>query len=245
MEKDISWKQFLSDDSRYADLINGLGCGGRQAVAETDLYEADTQTGLIAGLARITGLPRKRGGSIKIRDTVRKVAFGVNFAVIGIESQENTDYGLPLRNLLYDAGDYQKQAVRIRKEVKKESAGLTPGEFLYGFRKDSRLNPVITFILYTGAKEWDGPRSLHDILAFNDIPAELSRHIPDYAINLIEVRKLTDTGIFRTDVKQVFDFIRYAENKTALASLVEQDPYFKEMEEDAYDVVTQYTHTKE
>ena len=43
----------------------------------------------------------------------------------------------------------------------------------------------------------------------------------------------------------MFDFIRCAEDKEALAKLVEKDPYFREMEEDAYDVVTQYANAKE
>ena len=45
MERDIGWKRFFSDDERYADVINGLGCNGRQVVNEGDLQELDTQTG--------------------------------------------------------------------------------------------------------------------------------------------------------------------------------------------------------
>ena len=34
MEKDVSWKEYFRDDERYADVINGIGCGGLQLVAE-------------------------------------------------------------------------------------------------------------------------------------------------------------------------------------------------------------------
>ena len=51
--------------------------------------------------------------------------------------------------------------------------------------------------------------------------------------------------MFQTDVKQLFDFIRCAEDKEALTKLVEEDPYFQEMDEDAYEVVAQYAHMKE
>lgn len=30
MGKDTGWKEFLSDDERYADVINGIGCKGKQ-----------------------------------------------------------------------------------------------------------------------------------------------------------------------------------------------------------------------
>lgn len=54
---------------------------------------------------------------------VRKSAFGTNFAIIGIESQETIDYSLPLRNMSYDVGEYEKQAAKIRKQVRGDAGG--------------------------------------------------------------------------------------------------------------------------
>lgn len=69
--------------------------------------------------------------------------------------------------------------------------------------------------------------------------------VPDYRINLIEIRKLNDTSMFRTDVRQVFDFIRLSEDKTSLVKLVENDDYYKNMEEDAFEVAAHYTNAQE
>ncbi len=41
MGKDVEWKSFFQDNHRYADIINGIGCGGVQLVKDTDLAEAD------------------------------------------------------------------------------------------------------------------------------------------------------------------------------------------------------------
>lgn len=41
MVKDTGWKGFLSDDARYADVINGVACGGEQVVKKEDLQEKD------------------------------------------------------------------------------------------------------------------------------------------------------------------------------------------------------------
>ena len=246
MEHDISWKSFFSDDERYADAINGLGCNGRQIVKDTDLSELDTQMGFLRGSRfSLTSFAGRGKGCVKIRDMVRKAAFGMNFAIIGIEAQEVIDYGIPLRNMTYDAGEYERQAAKIRKAVRKNHQGLSRGEYLYGFRKNSRLYPAVTFILYAGAEEWDGPKSLHDILDFTDIPEELRQMVADYPIHLVEIRKLADTSIFKTDIRQVFDFIRCSEDKNALRQLVEQDTYFQHMEEDAFDVATLYSDAKE
>ncbi|MCH5256591.1 MAG: Rpn family recombination-promoting nuclease/putative transposase [Lachnospiraceae bacterium] len=246
MVHDITWKDYFSDNERYADLINGLGCGGRKVVTKDDLQELDTQTAFGRGSKFVRKISRMTTGrKIKIRDMLRKVAFGVNFAIIGIENQEVTDYAIVLRNMAYDVGEYEKQAALIRKEIRRNHRGLSNGEYLYGFRKDSRLHPVITFILYSGPEPWDGPEKLHDIIDFTDIPDELRGMTSDYKINVIEIRKLKDTSIFKTDIRQVFDFIRYADDKNRLKELVDKDEYYTNMEEDAYDVVANYTNAEE
>lgn len=263
MKSDISWKAYFSDDERYADIINGIAFGGVQEVSGDNLYDADSQSGFLSmtGFVKRKGVYKeslsmkklkegRRARHLKVRDMVRRAAFGVNFVIIGIENQEITDYSMPLRNLSYDTGEYEKQAAKIRREVRREIKGNTnikvnPGEYLYGFLKKSRLKPVITFILYSGIEEWDGPQSLHDMIDFTDIPKQLKCIVPDYRINLIEIRKIKDTSVFRTDVRQVFDFIRLSEDKTALIRLVENDDYYKNMEEDAFEVAAHYTNAQE
>lgn len=228
MEKDTGWKVYFSDKRRYADIINGIGCQGTPFVKDTDLSDVDGQT---------------RTG--KTRDLLCKSAFGVNFALIGIENQETIDYAIPLRNMIYDVAEYEKQMSVARRETRKRRNDLSAGEYLYGFRKNDRLKPVITFILYSGREPWDGPSSLHEILDFTDIPECLIQMTPDYRINVVEIRKLERTEVFQTDVRQVFDFIRCSEDKKMLRELVENDSYYQHMEEDAFELVVMYTNSTE
>lgn len=243
MGQDIEWKIFFADDRRYADMINGIVFRGKKVVAETDLHEIDTQTGFLHGMEFIRKWQDRRNRRrIRIRDSVRKTAFGVNFVIFGIESQEVIDYSIPLRNMAYDVGEYEKQAAKIRREVRKNHDDLGAGEYLYGFRKVSRLHPVVTFILYSGKETWDGPRSLYEILDFTDLPNELRAMVSDYRIHVIDIRKFDGTDVFQTDVRQVFDFIRCSEDVKALKKLVENDAYYKNMDEDAYEVVNHYSN---
>ena len=237
MEKDFVSSIFFSDNERYADIINGIGCGGVPFVKGKDLQEADTRVLLRMGRG-LRGKLRKT--AIKYRDLIRKTAFGMNFAMIGIENQEEVDYSLPLRAMCYDAGEYEKQASKIRREVRRSRKGLTSGEYLYGFRKDSRLFPTVTFVLYYGEKDWDGHKDIYGLLDFTDIPERLREKISNYQIHVIEVRKLKDTSIFQTDVRQVFDFIRFSKDKKKLSELVEQNQAYQMLEEDAYDMVASY-----
>ena len=186
-----------------------------------------------------------RAGKRKDRDLLRKTAFGMNFALIGVENQESIDYSLPLRTMIYDTEEYEKQAAKIRKKVREEEKNLSAGEYLYGFKKDSRLKPVITFILYSGTEDWDGSHSLREMIDFTDIPEYLKEMTPDYKINVIEIRKLENTECFKTDVRQVFDFIRCSEDDVALSALVNNDSYYQSMEEDAFDLAVSYTNATE
>ncbi len=242
MDKDLVSNIFLSDNERYADIINGIGCDGIPFVKGEDLLERDTRE----SLGSMKGFERSRlGAGRKYRDLVRKTRFGISFAIIGIENQEEIDYALALRAMCYDTGEYERQAAGIRKEVRRNCEGLSAGEYLYGFRKNDRLFPTITFVLYYGEKEWDGARDLHGLLDFTDIPENLRNKVSNYQIQIIEVRKLQDTSVFQTDVRQVFDFIRYSKDKCKLRELVETDQAYSRLEEDAYDMVAAYVDEEE
>ena len=171
MKKDRGCKSYFGDNHRYADVINGVGCNGKQYVKYSDLQEADSESN---GMAR---------------DLLRKCAFGVNFALIRIENQETVDYKFPLRNLHYEVTEYEKQATKIGKEIKQSKEKLSSGEYMYLFRKESRLSPVVTFVLYSGKEPLDGPMCLHDIINFKDIPDELKDKVPNYQINLVDIRR--------------------------------------------------------
>jgi len=235
MGMDVCWKEYFRDDARYADVINGIGCRGQQLVHAGDLQELDTQKWY-----RNLG----KAGKVRIRDMVRKVAFGVNFAIVGIENQEMVDYAMPFRCMLYDVGEYEKQVSKIRRKLRKLK-GLKAGEYLYGFAKESRLYPVVTFVLYGGKEKWDGPERLHDMLEWTELPEELKGFVSDYPIHVIKIRELVNTDVFQTDVKQVFDFIRCSGEKAALVELVQKDKSFQSMEVDAYEVATQYVNAEE
>lgn len=234
MEKDTVWKSYLSDNERFADLVNGILFCGRQIVKADNIEELDTQTGYM----KHPGEKRKK--NIKIHDTDRKVWFGINYAHVAIECEEYVDYSMPLRDMDYNVGDYEKQAAEVRRQVKQEQENLHGGERMYRFKKESRVRPSISLTLYCGKDEWNGPQTMYDMINFAGMPKEIQMWTQDYRMHILEVRKMKDTSMFRTDVRQVFDFIRYSDNKKALKELVTKDKYYQNMEEDAWEVVVQY-----
>ena len=227
MKQDLLAKRYYSDNRRFADLINGIVCNGIPIVKQEDLSEMDTET-----------------GQGKRRDLVRKAVFGVNFAVLGLENQEKLDYRLPLRVLGYEVGAYEHQAAEIYREIRRSGRNfdteLSSGEYLYGFRKSDRLHPVITIILYYGEEEWNGSRDLYGILDFQDIPEQIRQYVQNYRIHVIDVRRME-----RTDLRQVFDLIRFSGNRERLRDLIEQEPAYGKLEEDAFDFASSYVGLRE
>ena len=238
MKNDAADKIFFSDDARYADLINGLLCNGRQVLKKEDLMEHSGSVHVRTPDPGTTQVRSVQGyqNREKVQDIVRKAALGVNFILIGLENQETVDYSLPLRCMEYETGQYEKQAAKIRRTVKSHPEGLRNGEYLYGFKKDSRLFQSIILVLYYGKEDWDGPVDLHGLLNFTDIPEEFRKLVQNYKIHLVEVRKLENTDVFKTDVKLVFDIIRSADNKEKLGALG-QDPRVWKMEDDTREML--------
>ena len=238
-QKDIVAGRCLSDDDRYADLINGVIFAGKQMVKGSDLDERDTKL-----LLRLRDRGKYLCGLLRYRDMVRRVAFGVNFAVVGIENQSEVHYLMPLRTMLYDAGEYEKQASQIGRRIRKIS-NISSGEFLSGFLRSSRLRPCVTLVLYYG-DEWDGGTQLHDLLDFTDIPVELKKYVNNYSVNVINISKLENLEVFRTDLKQIFSFVKYSRDKKKLREIIEKDKeHYQQMEPEAYDMIAEYSNTGE
>ena len=235
MKGDLTKKRCLADNRRYADLINGVVFGGEQKLQPTDLSDLDGHVQAPMG---------EDGKSRPLyRDLVKKAAFGVNFVVIGLENQEKVHYLMPMRAMGYDFAEYRRQADR-RREEEIQVPGITSAEFLSGFRKESRLKPCVTLVLFFG-EEWDGSHSLHELLDLEGIPESLRSYINDYEVHVIEVRKLPDLSVFQTDLRQIFGFIRCSEDIERLRELVAGDPAFQELDEAAYAMMAEYGNAEE
>ena len=105
----------------------------------------------------------------KVFDVVKKSANGVDYVILGLENQSKIHYAMPLRHMIGDAFSYLKEYKELEAKNKKYKNYKTKHEFLSKFQKTDRLHPIVTICIYYGEDEWDGPRSLIDML---DIPEE-------------------------------------------------------------------------
>ena len=235
-QKDLVTNRCLSDNERYSDLINGVVFGGEQKLNSDSLQELDSRSIVGKWLYKYGYKERQL-----YRDIVKRAAFGMNFAVIGVENQSEVHYLMPLRAMAYDLAEYDKQASRIRKQIRKKR-GITTAEFLSGFGKNNKLHPCVTIVLFYG-EEWDGSKELHGLLDFTDIPEELKEYVNNYKVHIVNMSKWEDAEVFRTDLKQIFKFLRCANDKAKIKELTEQDVAFGELDEEAYDMIAEYANS--
>lgn len=231
MEKDLVDYAYLSDEERYADLFNGTLFGGKQVLEPERLREADTRS-------RTADKKRPRN-----RDILKKYGDDASYMVLGVENQEEISYCMPFRMLEYETAEYSRQVRRIKRK-NKNAKGLSEGEFLEKYRKEDRINPCVSLVLYWGSS-WDGSETLQEMMNPKALPEQWRSFVNDYRMYLVKVRELADTGVFKTDIKQVVDFLQCCENKEKLQELLMDNPDYMNLDEETYDVMMVHAHSKE
>ena len=193
---DTEGKQYLSNPVFFADAFNYLLYDGEQVIKPEELQELDT-TELTVPYGNNARVPVQ-----KYRDLLKMwnamMDDNAIYVILGAELQDKVHYGMPVKDGLYDMLGYSKQIAEIKRSYKKEDASeegeitvdngvlkikLTSEEFLSGLRKDDKLIPIITAVVYFGDEPWDGPRSLFEMLDVRD--ERLYRFLSDYKLNLI------------------------------------------------------------
>ena len=146
-----------------------------------------------------------------------------------------------LKNMFYDVMAYGNQVKETAKKHRKDKDTTTSDEFLSGFTKEDKLIPVITITVYLGTKEWDGPRKLSDM--FGDVDEELRPFIPDYRINLLAPREITDFTGFRTSIRQLFEVLQNAYDKEKMQEVLQNDEKFSKVDRETVEAINLFAGT--
>ena len=131
---------------------------------------------------------------------------------------------MPLRIMDSDVLSYLHQKKSLsKKQTDNADKIMTSDEYLSQFSKASRLQPVITLVLYCGEKEWDGARRLHELLDLDKLPSSIRGYVADYPIHILDVCHTPDERLrqFPPDICFLLMCIKYAKDKEAFSRLRE------------------------
>lgn len=235
-KKDLSLKAYLSDPVRYADVYNGSVFGGAQVLDALQLEEAAT-------------VVTKADGGAMLETTcdiaMRQKVGGGMFALWILENQEEVDYGMPVRILLREALEYDRQVKALKRrneaEYRERHGGeIATGEYLYKVRKSDRICPVCTLVIYWG-KHWDGPRSLHEFLDFSGygecVAEEFKKLIPEYPLHILNVNEENDYSGFRTPLRTVFELYARRADKGRFLDYVNTHEECRHLDVEIYGII--------
>ncbi len=242
---DARTKKYLSDNKRFADIVNYYIYDGEQMVKPDDLHEMDTN--------EIT-FPYGEGDNDssdiiqKYRDILKGACVmtddEVTYLIIGMENQSEVQYAMPVKDMLYDAEQYAKQVSAIAKRHrsdKRHNKKITSGEFLSGFYKDDRLVPVVTIVVFWSADEWDGPMDLHSMMGTQN--ANILKFIPNYKINLLSPYNIKDNEFdkFKSSLAEVLKYIKYSNDENALKNVLENDKVYENIDRETAELIRDVT----
>ena len=188
-DKDAITKDYMQDPETFADAFNFLLYDGKQVIKPGDLKPRDPTS---------IALPYGDDGKVapiqKYRDVLKLATVMEDsdavYLILGIENQSDVHYAMPVRNMLYDAIEYDKQVNQKAKANRDEGNTFKDGgEFLSGFRKTDKLISAITLVVYFSADEWTGPRDLRGMLSANE---KILRFVDNCHIRLTAPADLQD-----------------------------------------------------
>lgn len=233
-ENPLIW--YCDKAQRFAELINGWLFHGKACIQPEDISSEDRRQ-------------LKRSGRKKYRERYRDICkrvCGVKVRLlIGVEIQEYVQYAMPLRVMDYDTLTYSAQKSRISARHKEKNDLKDRDEFLSGFAKDDRLEPLITLVLYCGKnKIWDGAERLHELLDMDRVPGELKEYVADYPIHVLDIRHTPNERLreFPADIQALFLFIKNMDHPQKLLRKMEG---ISAIGADTYEVIADYAGVPE
>ena len=237
-------KQWMSNRVRYADLFNGIVFQGKQMIMPEDLELTETESDIL-----LTDKNRNTKEIQRHRDIVMKWKYDVKLVLLACENQERIHYAMPVRNMLYDSLAYTEQIRRLHELQRDEKEyKLTRDEFLSKFRKNDKISPIITLVLYYGEDAWDGSIDLYGLFHEEALFREnemLRQYIPNYKINLVEPGKMDTMKVFHSDLQEIFGMLKYKNKKTELMKYIkDREEYFRNVDMDTYHVIREFLHSE-
>ena len=216
---DDAAREYFQDAFFFSDVFNFRVFGGEQVLRPEMLKPLPESAS--AGL-----------GASRRRDLLKRAVFrcqdGVTYAVLGIENQAAPDHIMALRSLMYDVLSYDSQFREIADRNRRENR---PGrDFLTDLCPDDRVAPVVTQVVYWSHLPWTAPRSLHELLDFQD--PRLKAFTADYRLNLLEPYKIgeDDFGKFRTTLGDMLHYVKVRHKWRTALEFVENSALFRNLD---------------
>ena len=109
---DVSLKVWLGNPARFADLFNAILFKGRHIIDASELEYEKSEYDMI-----VTDKKDSQKALQSFRDIVMRWNNEFRLVILACENQELINYGMPVRNMIYDGMAYSEQIQQINNMV--------------------------------------------------------------------------------------------------------------------------------
>ena len=181
---------------------------------------------------------------LRIRDVAKVRSKNNQYAILGIENQDELHYYMPFRCMEYETEDYAKQIRRLKQEHELIGDLESGAEFLSGVKEKDKLKPVVTFVFYHGKGVWNTCRELHDMIDFSGENEIMKKYTSNYRTNIISLQDI-DENKFQTGLREVIGMMRRRNDKNEMRRFfLENEDRFQNMDANTYDTINVMTDWK-
>ena len=160
-KKDEYQFDYLDDNERFADQINGALFSGRQVVQPEELEPEDSRI--------VNAGPKQGTGSTETIVDKARIWRGRKLHIFVVENQNYVDYQMVLRNMFSESSGYRRQWKQKKRQHMTADSLKDKDEYLSGMKREEKFAPIITLVVYFGTDHpWDGAKCLHDLLDIDD-----------------------------------------------------------------------------
>lgn len=211
-KRDTYTRPYIADKQRFAELINVNVYGGKEIIRKEMLTSLG---GSYPSLASRQGEKRR---DILMEHTDPRIRYG-------IEVETEKDYSMPERIMLYDVGEYEEQIGAADRKYRAEGTYKEYVEKKSRMKKEDRLIPVITIVLYLGEGKWSGPKTLTQMMAIpTEVAQDFREYFQDYHICIIEA-DFAKPDLYHTELREFFQALQCRNNREKLRKLLQSEEF--------------------
>lgn len=219
--KDQGLQEYLRDNERFADFVNGTLFGGKQIIEASYLKEVQRKKRVSCQLQMIGSNTHKIKSSdengIKFiylereRDFLRLHDKPGCKVLLACEVESRANYEMPVRCFTYDGVEYTDQ-LKFRKRKRKRGK----------HRKRRPLVPVFHQVLYLGEERWQSKKKLQEMMEIPEAVGEFSSLLPEYDICMADIHE-QNPQLFHTEWRDIFSLMSHSRKKAELKKYIEDN----------------------
>ena len=176
--------RFWYDPVRFASFMNANLYAGKDIIQPDDLVSVDHRYDHCT------------------RDVIMKWTTDKQEMYLAIENQLVEDLTMPYRNAMYDMKSYESQIRRLKRNHRETRDLEDPLETISRIKKEDRLIPCITFVIYYGQEEWKHHKSLKDMFGYKQIN---DANMLESRMNLVQICKDDPRRYRNKDIQMCID----------------------------------------